>query len=216
MWHTEYPWLMHVHLHLIVPALSPHHSDKFWSRCSQMSPKHSWKPLFGSEVPLLRITFSVPKLQDMHIINSLLTVMMLWGACLPVVVIRKCITKSFNWRLLSTFPFLPLLFVCGAQRNTLPWHLSAFFIWCFIMWPFSTLWVYRYNFFLYSWFYGCLCCLLHPEGLLPQKVIVSQFVSWLSLKEVNRLESGHLKSLICIHVILDMQIQVIFIKKIFF
>ena len=56
--------------------------------------------------------------------------------------------------------------------------------------------------------------MLHPEGLLPQKVIVALFVSWLSLRDVSRLESGHLKSLICISVILDMQIQVIFEKKV--
>lgn len=117
---------------------------------------------------------------------------------------RQCIRKSFNWHSLSTSSFLLLLFVCAAQRATLPWHLSAFFICCFIMWPFPTLWVCRYNFLLYSRFYGWLCSLLHPEGSLPQKVIVVLFVSWLSLKELSRPGSGQLESLICISVILDL------------
>lgn len=108
-----------------------------------------------------------------------------------IVIVRMYIRKSFNWHSLSTSQF-PLHV---AQRAMLPWHLSGFFIWCFIMWPFSTLWVCRYNFLLYSRFYGWLCCWLHPEGLFPRKVIVILFVRWLSLKKLSRLESRYLKKI---------------------
>lgn len=49
--------------------------------------------------------------------------------------------------------------------------------------------------FCYSQFYGCLCCLLHPEGLFPVKVTAVLFVRWLLLTELGRLENEHLESL---------------------
>lgn len=122
----------------------------------------------------------------------------------------KHIRKLFTWHSLSNSPFPLLLFVCAAQRAPLPWHLSAFFIGSFIMWPFPTLWVCRYNFPLYQWFYGWLWSLLHPEGLFPSESDWGPFFFfflfgwWLPLKERNRLESG-VDGLICLSVILDLR-----------
>lgn len=113
---------------------------------------------------LLHIAFSGQKWGDLS--NLLFTAVLtkaVWEACL--LSLWKSIRKMFTWHSLSQFPLL--LFVCAAQRATLPWHLSAFFIGSFIMWPFPTLWVCRYNFPLYQWFYGWLWSLLHPEGLFP-------------------------------------------------
>lgn len=86
------------------------------------------------------------------------------------------IRTLFTWHSLSTSPFPLLLFVCAAQRAPLPWHLSAFFIGSFIMWLFPTLWVCRYNFPLYQWFYGWLWSLPHPEGLFLSESDCSLFL----------------------------------------
>lgn len=72
--------------------------------------------------------------------------------------IGRCIRKSFNWLPLPA-PLFPLpSFVRSALKATLPWHLSAVFILYFIMWPFCTLWLSRYNFLSCSQFYGWLFC----------------------------------------------------------
>lgn len=71
-----------------VCLLITHTAPSSWSQCSQMSLKHSWKPLFGSDSPSSASLFSILKLWDVHIINSLPHNDDAWGACLPVVIVR--------------------------------------------------------------------------------------------------------------------------------
>lgn len=162
----------------LLPGLSPDHSLGFWSGGD---PRWTWSTA-GNRISHLIFFFGLhcsscaslffPSLSGETDTLSIQSWLRRWQRLFKEHVCVLSAWGSALEHLMISIRSQPLHFCSGAvclcrweSRVTMA-PICSFFICHFITWPFPpTLWVCRYNCLSYSWFYGWLCCSLHPEGL---------------------------------------------------